>query len=154
MKNETKISFSMDELLGHYKLEIEAFFGRPMLEFGVFSLYGRPAGVVTIIYQMEKVTAYAAYSANGSLACAAGVTPITLTTEQVASSGRTMAEFARDHGNPHMDLGSGSSIPAYLSDHGSIYWISLASGHIRSITERQFLPLPEISTLSRKMAQI
>lgn len=144
----------MGELYGYRKKEIFAYFGAPRIRRGSLNVFDCPGGIVAATFQMEKLTSYALYAADGTLLRADALKPLTLTGEEIKNAENLdMSSFVRAYGIPHADLGDGMPVPAYLSAHASAYRLSIVNGLIRRIVELPLLPSAESVGTDEKTAK-
>lgn len=132
--------FPLDELLNnHSKGELIAYFGTPNLDFPTLSVFASGKGLLAVIFEKNMVSAYVLYNAEGQLYYTQNLNTINIAFEELATYEKTsMTNFVKAYGNPHADLGSGRTIPAYLSDHASIYRLIEVGGRIEKILELKF----------------
>lgn len=137
--NDNK-KFPLDELLNnHSKGELTAYFRTPHLDFPTLSVFAEGKGFLAVTFENAVANAYVLYNSEGKLCHNANLNVINIDSEKISSyEETTMTDFVKTYGKPHADLGSGRAVPAYLSDHASIYRLIEIGGRIKKILELKF----------------
>lgn len=132
-------STSMDKILdGYTKGELGAYFGEPRLNFPSLCVFDMDGGVVAVIFRNMKSAAYVLYGTDGKLIRAVNVKPLE---GKIANAENiSMTDFVEANGVPQIDLGSGRSLPAYLSTDAKIYRLNVIGGTIKKISSTSLLP--------------
>ena len=131
--------FSMDKIAdGYRKAELAKYFGQPRLDYPALSVFDREGGIVVVLFDKMKSAAYVLYDLDGRTVHALNVEPINPPPEDGAEI--SPADFVKEHGNPHTDLGSGRPIPAYLGTDAKIYRPVVVKGLIKKFIGLPLLP--------------
>lgn len=136
--SEQSMHFSMDELIGCSKRQIVSYYGAPSLDYPNLSVFSCDGGNIAVSFRMDNAISYVLYN-NEKVQVYSTINTLALTKEKVMLwTDKLFSDFVSKYGLPHSDMGSGFFIPAYFSDHGSMFAFQIVNKKICRITELDF----------------